>query len=66
MTTQPTKMANHFDVEQAIQDLKDEMTRRWKTGGEPREEYQLIEAEKRIMDAALAHLRELMKNGLAS
>jgi hypothetical protein len=44
-------MINHFDEKQAIQDLKDKMTRLWKTGGEPRSEYQLTEAEKRIADA---------------
>jgi hypothetical protein len=35
------EMSNHFDEQQAIQDLKDAMTRLWKTGGEPRPEYQL-------------------------
>jgi hypothetical protein len=61
MTTKPT---NHFDVEQVIQDLKDEMTRRWNTGAEPPPEYQLTEAEIKMMDAGLAHLRELIKNGV--
>jgi hypothetical protein len=56
-------MINHFDEKQAIQDLKDKMTRLWKTGGDPRSEYQLTEAEKRIADAGLAHLRDLIKNG---
>ena len=49
-------MINHFDEKQAIQDLKDEMSRIMKTGGEPRPEYQLTDAEKRIADAGLAHL----------
>jgi hypothetical protein len=40
------------------------MTRRMKTGAEPRSEYQLSETEKRIADAGLAHLRELIKNGV--
>jgi hypothetical protein len=57
-------MINHFDEKQAIQDLKDEMTRIMKTGGEPRPEYQLTDAEKRIADAGLAHLREPIKNGV--
>jgi hypothetical protein len=39
------EMSNHFDEQQAIQDLKDEMTRLWKTGGEPRPEYQLTEGK---------------------
>jgi hypothetical protein len=58
------EMSNHFDEQQAIQDLKDEMTRLWKTGGEPRPEYQLTEAEIKMMDAGLAHLRDLIKNGV--
>jgi hypothetical protein len=40
------------------------MTRLWKTGGEPRPEYQLTETEKRIADAGLTQLRELIKNGV--
>jgi DNA-binding HxlR family transcriptional regulator len=40
------------------------MTRRMKTGAEPRSEYQLTETGKRIADAGLAHLRELIKNGV--
>jgi hypothetical protein len=39
------EMSNHFDEKQAIQALKDEMTRLWKTGGEPRPEYQLTEGK---------------------
>jgi hypothetical protein len=60
MTTKPTKMTNHFDEKQAIQSLKDEMDEIMRTGGKPRQEYQLTEAEKRIADAGLAHLREMM------
>jgi hypothetical protein len=61
---QRAKMINHFDEKQAIQALKDEMTRRWRTGGEPRQEYQLTETEIKMIDAGLAHLRELIKNGV--
>ena len=57
-------MINHFDEKQAIQSLKDEMDEIWRTGGEPRPEYQLTETEIKMIDAGLAHLRELIKNGV--
>ena len=53
-----------LDEKQALQALKDDMAQRMKTGGEPRPEYQLTEAEKRMIDAGLAHLRELIRNGV--
>jgi hypothetical protein len=48
-----------LDEKQALQALKDDMARRMKTGGEPRPEYQLTEAEKRMIDAGLARYRIL-------
>jgi hypothetical protein len=53
-------MIDRFD--EALQAIKDDMARLMRTGGEPRPEYQLTETDKRIADAGLAHLRELIKN----
>ena len=57
-------MIDRFDEKRAIQALKDEMTRRWNTGAEPRSEYQSDRGGKRIEDAGLAHLRDLIRNGV--